>query len=131
MYLILYIIIFYATVPVPSVIVSTLKDQIVGQSLILKCNITTVRGITSRVDVIWSRDGLELRRTEGINVSSVLTESLLYSNSYTISQLSTADENRTYFCKVLVITPSSVETTNSVTLNVTGKPSITYYVSSA
>ena len=131
MYLILYIIIFYATVPVPSVIVSTLKDQIVGQSLILKCNITTVRGITSRVDVIWSSDGLDLIRTEGINVSSVLTESLLYSNSYTISQLSTADEKRTYFCKVLVITPSSVETTNSVTLNVTGKPSITYYVSSA
>ena len=82
-----FVFVFYATVPVPSVTVSTLKDQIVGQSLLLKCNITTVRGITSRVDVIWSSDGLELRRTEGINARLVLTESLLYSNSYTISQL--------------------------------------------
>ena len=105
----------------PSVIVSTLKDQIVGQSLTLKCNITAVRGITSRVDVIWSSDGLELRRTEGINASSVLIGSVVYINSYTISQISTSDENRTYLCKVLIIASSSVEATNSVTLNVTGK----------
>ena len=105
----------------PSVIVSTLKDQIVGQSLTLKCNITAVRGITSRVDVIWSSDGLELRRTEGINTSSVLIGSVVYINSYTISQISTSDENRTYLCKVLIIASSSVEATNSVILNVTGK----------
>ena len=105
----------------PSVIVSTLKDQIVGQLLTLKCNITAVRGITSRVDVIWSSDGLELRQTEGINAISVLIGSVVYINSYTISQISTSDENRTYLCKVLIIASSSVEATNSVTLNVTGK----------
>ena len=109
-------------------IVSTIEDQIVGQSLTLKCEITAVKGITSRVDIIWSSDSLELRRTKGINASSLLTESVLYINSYAISQLSTTDENRAYFCKVSIITSSSVEATYNVTLNVTSKSIISYVI---
>ena len=107
----------------PLVIVSTLIDQIVGQPLILKCNITAVRGITSRVDITWSSAGLELKRIEGVNMSSITINSALYNDSYEISQLSTADENKTYECGVLVTATLPVMATNNVTLNVTGKPS--------
>ena len=92
-----------------------------GQSLKLKCNITAVRGITSRVDIIWSSDGLELQRTPKVNVTSMTSYSVLYIDSYNIPQLSTADEDKTYECTVLVISTLPVMATNDVTLNVTGK----------
>ena len=92
-----------------------------GQSLKLKCNITAVRGITSRVDIIWSSDGLELQRTKKVNVTSMTSYSVLYTDMYSISQLSTTDEDKTYECTVLVISTLPVMATNNVTLNVTGK----------
>lgn len=105
----------------PSVILSTLEDQKVGQPLTLKCDVTIVRGITNELVVVWSSDGLELKRTEGINVSSVTQNSVLYVDLFTISLLSTADEDRTYKCTVVVTTPTPVLATDSVILNVTGK----------
>ena len=111
----------YITVPTPSVTVSAPENQTVGKSLILRCAITTVRGITSRVNTVWSSNGSELKRTTGITVSSNTSNSMLYKASYTIGQLSTADENRSYRCKAVIATSSPVSATNSVTLNVTGK----------
>ena len=111
----------YILVPAPSVIVNTPKDQIVGQSLMLKCDITTVRGITSNVNVVWSSNGRNLKRTDGINVNSMTSNSLLYKDSYNIAQLSTADENRTYHCMAVIAVSSPVKITGSATLNVTSK----------
>ena len=111
----------FVTVPTPSVTLSAPKDQPVGQSLKLKCNITAVRGITSRVDIIWSSDGLELQRTKKVNVTSMTSYSVLYTDSYSIPQLSTAEEGKTYECTVLVISTLPVMAANTVTLNVTGK----------
>jgi len=42
-------------VPEPEVTVTAPNTQTVGQSLTLTCNAVTVRGITSRVDIIWIR----------------------------------------------------------------------------
>ena len=119
----LYICVLLFIVPTPSVIVSTLQDQTVSQSLILQCNVTAVRGINSRVDIIWSSDDLELKRVQKVNISSITNNSVLYSDLYNIPQLSTADEDRTYECKVLVITTSPIMALNNVTLNVTSKHS--------
>ena len=94
----------------------------------LKCDITTVRGITSNVNVIWSSDGIDIKRTEGINVNSRTSNSLLYKDSYNIVQLNTADENRTYDCMAVIAAPSPVKTTKSVTLNVTSKLYIIMYL---
>ena len=92
----------------------------VGQSLLLKCDITTVRGITSRIDIVWSSDGLELKRTDRINMSSMTNYSILYTDMYVISQLSTADEERTYDCTAVITEQSStVMATDSMALNVT------------
>ena len=44
-------------VPTSTVSVTAPNTQTVGQSLTLQCEVTTVRGITSRVDIVWSSDG--------------------------------------------------------------------------
>ena len=97
-----------------------------GQSLILSCNITAVRGITSEVEIVWSSDSVELQRTKGINGSLVATKSVLYTDLYEISQLSTSDESKTYVCKSLITATLPVAVTNNITLNVTGKLNFTY-----
>ena len=120
------IIIIYTIVPIPSVAINILNNQMVGQALMLKCDVTTVRGITSRVDIIWSSNGVELNFIEGVNISSVTNDSVLFTNAYVISQLSTADENREYQCQVSIDTESPALTTDVVILNVIGKHIIMY-----
>ena len=113
---------------------SILNNQTVGESLTLECTVTAVRGITSRVDIGWSRNGSELIVVKGVNVSSTTNNSVLFTNSYIIPQLSTADEDRAYQCELFIDAKLPVTATKSVTLNVTGKPHntsltcSTYYV---
>jgi len=94
--------------------------QIVGQSLTLECSVTTVRGITSRVNFIWSSGGTVLKEEE-TNIQDFTTLNLnIYSSTYIISQLSTNDDDQMYQCKVVIdASPSIVEYSN-VTLDVTG-----------
>ena len=116
----LYILItFYITVPPPTVSVTAPNNQTVGQSLILQCEVTTVRGITSRVDIVWRNSSTEIQRT---NVSSTMTNnSLAYRNSYTISQLSTDDQDSVYWCWAEINSIPVVADNDSIALNVTGK----------
>ena len=108
--------------PTPDTVnVTATSAQIVGQPLILECDVTTVRGITSRVDIVWSSNGEELNRTEGLNYSSTTNDSVLFTETYTIPQLSTSDEGRTITCDVFINAMTPVTATDNVTLNVTGK----------
>ena len=96
------------------------SNQTVGQSLTLQCEVTTVRGITSRVDIVWSSGGTELQRMN--NVSSTMpNNSLVYSDSYTISQLSTANDSTMIQCEVVINASSPVNASDSITLDVTGQ----------
>ena len=107
--------------PVPSVIVNILNNQTVGQSLTLQCSITTVRGITSRVDVVWSSNGSELNTVKGVNISSSTNDSLLLTDTYIIPQLSTINDNKEYLCEISLDTEPLVTATSSVVLHVNGK----------
>jgi len=100
--------------------VTPLNTQIVGQLLTLECSVLTVRGIISRVDIIWSSDGRELERMEGVNVSSTTDNSVLYTDTYNISQLNTMDEDRMFQCEAVFNTSPSIMANNSVTLDVMG-----------
>ena len=91
----------------------------------LKCDVTAVRGITSRVDIVWSSNGSELKSIKGVNVSSITNNWVLFTSKYVIPQLSTADEGRECQCTVVIDTNSSVTATDVATLNVTGKNMIT------
>ena len=113
--------IFLATVPIPLLTINILNDQTVGQSLTLESSITTVRGITSRVDIEWSSDGSILKVIQGLNHSSTLNTSVLYADIYIIPQLSTTDEGRNFQCEMSINATSLVKVSNDVTLNVTGK----------
>ena len=95
------------------------NTQTVGQSLTLQCKVTTVRGITSRVDIVWSSGVTELQRMNDVS-STMMNNSLVCTNSYTISQLSTTDDGRVIQCEVVINTSPSVMTNDSITLDVTG-----------
>ena len=90
-----------------------------GQSLTLQCIATTVRGITSTVDIVWSSNGTVLRRMNG-TTPNIADDSLVYTDSYTISQLSTTDDGRVIQCEVVINTSPLVTTDNNVTLDVMG-----------
>ena len=95
------------------------NTQTVGQSLTLQCEVTTVRGITSRVDIVWSSGGTELQRMNNVS-STMMSNSLVYTNSYAISQLSTTDEGRVIQCEVLINTSPLVMTNDTTTLDLIG-----------
>ena len=94
--------------------------QIVGQSLLLETNVTTVRGITSRIDIEWSTGNTTLQRTEGVGITSTTSDSAIYKNIYNITQVSTLDDGRVYQCKVIINTNPQLMATDSITLDVTG-----------
>ena len=99
---------------------TTPNTQTVGQSLTLQCEVTTVRDITSRVDIVWSRDGTVLRRIND-TTATIMDNSLVYTDSYNISQLSTTDDGRVIQCEVVINISSSVMASDSITLDVTGE----------
>ena len=107
-------------VPTPNVSVTTPNNQTVGQSLTLQCNVTTVRGITSRVDIVWSSGGIELERMNNVS-STTMDNSLVYTNSYSISQLSTTDEGTVIQCEVVINASPPVMASNNTILDVTGE----------
>ena len=111
---------FFTLVPIPGVTVTPFNNHTVSQSLTLECNVTTVRGITSRVDIIWSSDGRELERTEGVNVTSTTDNSVVYTDTYTISQLNTTDDDRRLHCEVVINISPPVMANNSVRLDPMG-----------
>jgi len=103
-----------------NVTVTAPNTQIVGQSLMLECSVTTVRGITSTIDIQWSIGNTILQMVEGINSTLTTTSSVSYQTTYNITQLTTSDDDRVYQCKVLINTNPQLTTTDSVTLDVTG-----------
>ncbi|XP_065904304.1 receptor-type tyrosine-protein phosphatase delta-like isoform X2 [Dysidea avara] len=105
-------------VPTPNVTVTAPNTQTVGDSLTLTCNVTAVRGITSSVDIIWSSDSDMLETMEGVSVSSTIDNSVVYTDTYMVIEVSTDDEDRDYQCQVVVNTTPPVMATGSVTLDV-------------
>ena len=91
-----------------------------SQSLTLECSIATVRGITSRVDIIWSSNGSELKRINGANVNFTSNNLEMYVVFYDILQLKTSDDGRVFQCELLVNTTPLVMATGNITLDLNG-----------
>ena len=81
------------------------------QPLMLQCNATIVRGITSTVDIIWTTDNIEVRRVNNVTASSSINSLSIYNDSFIISSLSINDIGNVYECEVLVnsILPNSAK----------------------
>ena len=86
----------------------------------LRCSVTTVRGIISRVDAIWSSNGLDLKTVEA-DASSTTNNSVEYTAYYTIEQLNETDDGRVFQCKVVIDTSPPVKTDDNITLHTTSK----------
>ena len=111
---------FCCIVPKPSIRIYAPKIQTVGQMLRLKCLVTTLRGVTSRLDIIWNSNGAELKRTEGVIVNSTTDKSMIFIDYYIISQLSITDEGRVLQCETKINASTSVDAIDSIKLNATG-----------
>ena len=111
---------FNTLVPTPTVSVTNTSTQTVGQSLTLQCEVTTVKGINSRVDIVWS-NGTELQRIDNVS-SATMGDSLLYTDFYTISLLSTTHDGGVYECEVVInSSPSATTAMDNITLGVIGE----------
>ena len=109
-------------VTIPTVNLVAPNSQIVGQPLTLECSVIAVRGITSRVDIIWSNnDGSELQAFIGTNASLTNNNSEIYTSTYTIPLLSTTDDGRVYQCEVVINTSPTISTRKNFTLDVISK----------
>ena len=106
-------------VPTPTVSVTAPNIQTVGQPLTLECNGTTVRGITSGVDLQLRRDGREIDST---GAPTATTGNLVvYRVSYTITRLSTSDDGARYNCRLTISSSPMERVAQGVTLDVTGE----------
>ena len=114
------ILLCYILVPAPIVTLTAPDNQTVGDPLTLTCNVIAVRGITSSVDIVWRRDGTEVMRTNDTS-STMMDTSLVYTDTYSISQLNTTDEGIEYECQVVINSTPQVMAIDTVSLDVTGK----------
>ena len=99
--------------------VSSTENQIVGQSLILHCRVvTTVRPIADvdMVTFIWSSGNVTLRTIGRLGLAQ---------DYYVISQLNTSNEGQAYKCDVTISTIPPVTASDTIALDLIGKPCIT------
>ena len=82
---------------------------------------TTVRGITSRVDIVWSSDGEHFKTIENVLASLASGNTAEYAVYYTIPLLNTTDDGRVYQCEVVINTNPPISTSKNITLDVIGK----------
>ena len=109
------------TTIVPTDVTIMTPSQDVGQSLTLQCDLTTVRGIVSTVDIIWSNTSAVLDMMNNVT-ANIMNDSVVYSHSYTIPQLTTAYHGRDIQCEVVINIPDTpVRDNDVVTLDVVGK----------
>ena len=94
----------------------TAVNQDIGDPLSLRCNVSTVKGITSNVSIVWMTNGKKLKQEDG-NVKENKTNYTYGYNNYS-KNLTANDNNMVYHCQVIINTSrSSISGTGSVTLN--------------
>ena len=101
-----------------SVIIAPLSDQIVGEPLTLKCDVSAENEISGRIDFTWSNDNLVLQTVEGVTTTN---SSQVFTDTYDILQLRTEDNGRIFNCEVVLSKIPLVVVSTNMTLEVTGK----------
>jgi len=101
------------------VAVTAPNTQTVGQPLTLICNVTTVRGITSTVDIVWRSGGSILNRLNNVT-QTLVDSSLLYMGTYIITSLSTDNDRRDYECSAIIRTSPVIRSSGYITMDVAG-----------
>ena len=102
--------------------IRALDNQTVGQALTLECELAITNDLVTRsVNIVWSMsDGTELRSVDNV-LPSTVGNSLVYTDSFTISLLSTTDDGRVIQCEANITEATSVFYFDNITLDVIGK----------
>ena len=100
--------------------VTTLNEQIVGQPLMLECTMSTPRGINSRVDIVWTRDGVEVERINDVSSNFSSSKVVVYTNIYTIPLLGTYDDDVVYECEFIINSTPLFRIKDNIILDVKG-----------
>ena len=109
-------------------VVAILNAQIVGQPLLLECAMTHPRGVSSRVDIVWSRDGLEVEHINDVSSNFSSPEVVVYTNIYTIPLLGTYDDDVVYQCEVIINSSPLHKLTEDIILGVVGMCLVIYKI---
>ena len=88
----------------PIVAVEIVNDNSpeIYRPLILQCTATIVRGITSRVDIIWTTGDTQVRRVNNVIAISNINSTSVYYDSFIIPSLNISDIGIVYQCEVLI-----------------------------
>ena len=81
---------------------------------------TAVRGITSRVDIVWSSDVSYINTISGVTAEMSTGNIAAYLSTYTIPLLSTTDDGRVYQCEVVINISPPISASSNITLDTTG-----------
>ena len=85
----------------------------------LQCEITTVRGIISSVNILWGIDG-EVLREINFTTAIMMNDSQVYRDFYNITQLSTSDDGKVCQCVAVIASNPLSMANDSIILDVIG-----------
>ena len=107
------------TVPRPVVEVTSIGTVEFGKPVTLECNVIAVRGITSRVDIIWFNSTSE-RRTENVT-ANIVNNSAVYTDQLVTPPLSYIHRGTRYLCGVTIFRTPGGASYGNISLNFAGK----------
>lgn len=98
----------------------TLSNLTVSDPLTLDCTVTTVSGISSSIDIIWTIGGRVVRRINNI-MADVENISAVYTDSFIISSLSPTQKGKVYQCTAVINATPQMSRADQITLNFIGE----------
>ena len=75
-----------------------------------------MRGITSRVDIIWSTGNITVKRVDGVT-ANIVNSSAVYTDQLITPPLSFNDSGRVYTCEVRINTTFGVNVFDGIVLD--------------
>ena len=110
------------TVPSPVVEVTSIDTVEFGETTTLECNVIAVRGITSRVDIVWitGLNSTIVRRVDNVT-ANIVNNSAVYTDQLVTPPLSVNDNGRVYYCAVSINATFGVSSYGIIVLDFAGK----------
>ena len=122
------VLLFLYAVPAPIVNISVPNNLTTGQPVTMNCTIVVVRGISSRVDIVWYSGLRQVRRVNNATASMLNGTAAVYRDSFSIHSLSTQYDGRAYSCDAIINSDPLVVASSSVTLNITSKLTVCMFL---
>ena len=109
---------FLFTDAIISVEVIATSTPAINQPLTLQCIATTVMGITSTVDIIWTTGDTQVRRVNNVKPSGNINSTSVYNDSFIIPLLNISDIGSVYQCELLInsVVPITAKTNYAISL---------------